>query len=393
MQLLFVHSHIFMKCNQNYYTTGQLPYELFETRYLNNFEQVTVCSRTTNVKNQGNLNQSNGKNVVIKSLPNVSIIKGRLKALKTTKEILKKEIKKVDVVVARMPSRHAYYAMKIAKEIKKPLVVEVVGDVFESFWNHGSVFGKILGPISAKKYKKEIKTSKYTIYVTKKHLQKEYPSARNAYTINASHVELEPSSKFILQRRQEREENRPTNKLKIGLIGSYSSKYKGIHSGVDLISYLNKLNIDAELHILGSGDNQWLLKRARKKNVINDIYFDGLLPIGDPVLEWLDMLDLYIQPSLTEGLPRALIEAMSRGLPAVGSNVGGIPELIEPKFLHKPNNSDDLINKVFSLIQDREEMMIQSEKNFIKAQDYSTKVLRKKRNNFWETVIEKELKS
>src|SRR5699024_11928278 len=105
-----------------------------------------------------NLIQSNKKNVIIKSLPNVSNKKGKLKIIKTTKEILKKEIKKVDVVIARKPSRHAYYAMKIAKEIKKPLVVEVVGDVFESLWNHGSVFGKILGPISAKKYKKEIKT-------------------------------------------------------------------------------------------------------------------------------------------------------------------------------------------------------------------------------------------
>src|SRR5699024_4206453 len=246
------------------------PYDLFKTRYLNNFEQVTVCSRTTNTKNPGGLNKSDGKNVVIKSLPNLSIIKGRLKALKTTKEILIKEIEKVDVVVARMPSTHAYYAMKIANKLKKPLVVEVVGDVFESLWNHGSMFGKILGPISAIKYKRIIKTSKYTIYVTEKQLQKRYPSARNAYIINASNVELEPSSKFILKRRQEREKNRPTNKLKIGLIGSYSSKYKGIHSGIDLIAHLNKLNIDAELHILGNGDDEWLLKRARKMDVIND---------------------------------------------------------------------------------------------------------------------------
>ena len=46
------------------------------------------------------------------------------------------------------------------------------------------------------------------------------------------------------------------------------------------------------------------------------------------MFEWLDDMDLYIQPSLQEGLPRAVVEAMSRGLPALGAHTGGIPELL-----------------------------------------------------------------
>lgn len=39
----------------------------------------------------------------------------------------------------------------------------------------------------------------------------------------------------------------------------------------------------------------------------------GVLPADQAVLDWLDEIDLYIQPSLTEGLPRAVIEAMDTG--------------------------------------------------------------------------------
>ena len=49
----------------------------------------------------------------------------------------------------------------------------------------------------------------------------------------------------------------------------------------------------------------------------------------DKVFEWLDTIDLYVQPSLTEGMPRAAIEAMSRGCPVVVSDVGGLKNLVD----------------------------------------------------------------
>lgn len=393
MRLVFVHSHRFIKAKESYYTTGQFPFELFETRYLNNFQNVIVCARVEKKSTRGNLDYSEGKNVEFKELPNLTVIKKRKSAFKKTEMILKEEIEKADIVVARMPSEHAQIAIKLAKKINKPLVVEVVGDIFESYWNHGSIYGKILAPLKAIQYKKSIKKSKYTIYVTKNQLQKKYPSAKNANTINASNVELEVASLSVLKNRIEREKVRSKSDIiKIGLIGSFSTKYKGIQNGIDLIASLQKENIYAELHILGNGDNKWLIKRAKKLGVLESIHFHGLLPTGTPVLEWLDKLDLYIQPSLTEGLPRALIEAMSRGLPAIGSNVGGIPELLEYNYLHKPNNSRDLFNKVLSIIKNKTEMINQSEKNFKKASEYSTEVLRKRREVFWADVIKKELK-
>lgn len=64
-----------------------------------------------------------------------------------------------------------------------------------------------------------------------------------------------------------------------------------------------------------------------ENGVADRVVFKGQMK-HQQVLEWIDSLDIYIQPSMQEGLPRALIEAMSRACPAIGSSTGGIPELL-----------------------------------------------------------------
>lgn len=75
---------------------------------------------------------------------------------------------------------------------------------------------------------------------------------------------------------------------------------------------------------------------AGRLGVADRVTFVGTVPAGAAVRAHLDAADLVVVPSRTEGLPRALIEAMARGLPAVGTTVGGIPELLADVDLVPP---------------------------------------------------------
>src|SRR5699024_9719142 len=102
----------------------------------------------------------------------------------------------------------------------------------------------------------------------------------------------------------------------------------------------------------------------------------------DEVFNWLETIDIYTQPSRQEGLPRALIEAMSRGLPAFGANTAGIPELIDRNFIFSNtlNNIKEicLVLRSFNI----EIMKDKSKKNFMKTRKYDKNTINQSRNTF-----------
>jgi len=392
MDLLFVHSHVFKYDKKhNFYSDGKLTYQMWELRYLKYFKKMIVAGRGQEIKYEI-LNLSSGPNVKHYVLPNLSKLKDRFQNKRKLKVELELLINNSDALVARMPSVHAYHAIKIARKLNKPYAVEVVGDVFASLWNHGSLFGKILAPISYIKYKRIIKQSPHLIYVTQNYLQEKYPYNSTANIINASNVDISPVPKEILAGKVNRIMNLNIKKeINIGLIGSYSSKYKGIDTAIKSIKILNDCGYNCNLVVLGDGNNKWLKDLSEKLNIESKIIFAGILPGGEKVFEWLDSMDLYIQPSLTEGLPRALIEAMSRGLPCVASSAGGNPELIDEKFIHKPRSEKELSENIKYLLANKELMINQAEKNYYQAKEYTAEVLNERRKGFWLKFIDKEI--
>jgi len=77
--------------------------------------------------------------------------------------------------------------------------------------------------------------------------------------------------------------------------------------------------------------------------------------VDDPMC-WLPGLDLFAMPSLWEGLPISLMEAMAAGLPSVGSRVTGVDELIDEStgVLVPPADPVALADAIIGLLQDRE---------------------------------------
>jgi len=99
-------------------------------------------------------------------------------------------------------------------------------------------------------------------------------------------------------------------------------KEKNLFSLVDAIKCFN-----AKLVLIGDGPLKEELKRKVKVEGIKNVTFVGIIP-NEELPKELNKSTLFIQPSLYEGNPKTLLEAMACGLPVIGTDVAGINEVV-----------------------------------------------------------------
>jgi glycosyltransferase involved in cell wall biosynthesis len=385
LRVAFAHDHVFyVDENLNFYSSGKLPYKAWE-RYLKVFDEVVVISRfkkIDNAVNISNLNLSSGENIKFRPVSNINSLKGMFNR-KKAREIITNTLQSCDALIARLPSEIGLLSINVAKELKLPYAIEMVADPFDALWYHEKFIGKLYAPIMSYRVKRTVKDCRFVLYVTREYLQMKYPT--NGYNVSCSNVEIDPSSTEVLDTRMRKIE-KGKSQIVIGLIGSLS-KHKGIDTAIKALRYIEKEPFDIKLRILGNGNLEKWKRLAKELGVERKVIFDGVLPSGEAVFKWLDQIDLYIQPSLTEGLPRALIEAMSRGCPAIGSTVAGIPELLEQDCLHAPKNYKELGKLILNALN-KDWMKQKAQRNFNFAKKYYKDVLEKKRTEFWKSFRE-----
>lgn len=331
---------------------------------------------------------SSTSTVDFKLLPNASNLQSLLLGDKVISDKCLKLVYDADAVIVRLPSRLGVIFAKEAIKQDKPLAIEVVGCPWDALWNYGSLKGKLFAPYATLELRKLVKKVGFVSFVTKEFLQSRYPTNQDAITTFCSNVEVPEVSSSILKNKQSLIQGLSARKKIIfGLIGNYSSKYKGIDVAIKALAGTKIKNW--EFQVLGNGDASIYQHLAKKLGVQDKVKFVGSLPSGQPVFDWLDSIDIYLHPSFQEGLPRALVEAMSRGLPAIASNIAGIPELLPDQWIVKAGDIKKLANKIEELSWDIDLQMKLSQQNFNKAKGYYKIVLDERRNKFWDCFKER----
>ena len=104
------------------------------------------------------------------------------------------------------------------------------------------------------------------------------------------------------------------------------SEEKGLHYLLEAFSGLIRSAISARLVLIGDGPQHKVLKqRIAELDLEQRISLTGFQKQISP---WLAIADCFVLPSLTEGTPMALLEAMAAGVPIVATGVGGVPDVI-----------------------------------------------------------------
>ena len=155
------------------------------------------------------------------------------------------------------------------------------------------------------------------------------------------------------------------------------NKNKNHEIVINAIAKLGYSNI--KYLIAGQGDlDRYLIELANHLGIGDKV---NILGFRKDIPELLNSSDLYILPSLREGLNVSLLEAMASGLPCIGSKIRGNVDL-KDVYLFKVNNEEDLVSKINSVYQGRKRISNNSE-----LEKFSDKTINNQLSRIYEKLV------
>lgn len=390
------------------WTITQFPYEFFKN-YLDVFDRVRVIGRVFPVSRvEARFKPVDGPGLEVYAMPPY---KGPFEFARHYVQVRQRAESAAlpgDAVILRVHSQIANSVEAWLTTRKQPFALEVVADPIDVLSPRANRHP--VAPLArlyfAKRLKSQCQRAIAVSYVTSEALQRRYPPDQKHYSTNYSSVSLRPDFFAELKVGQQfatsfSDVELPTESfnssgrvatpgrrlLRAIFVGTLESLYKGPDTLIDAVERCKKNGLELEVVIVGSGKYQRILQRkCERMGIQRQVRFTGALSAGDEVRKELDSADLFILPSRAEGLPRAMLEAMARGIPCVGSTVGGIPELLDREDMVPPNNSKALALKLMSIVSDRCRLPEMSARCLRVASTYSAAILSEKRREFYTSV-------
>jgi glycosyltransferase involved in cell wall biosynthesis len=379
--LVFAHDTRFVHAPDGlvYSDRGSFPWD----RYLAVAERLTVVSRARGLapgETTERMALVSRPEVSFVTLPNLSSPVGRLVRRRGARAALARVLGDADGLVARLPSEIGGVACRVADGLGLRWAAEVVTCPWDALWNYGTWQGRVFAPLAWREMRALLRRAPFSLYVTEEFLQRRYPPGGHA--VGCSDVDIGEPGPEVLERRLARIDSQ-ARPLVFGTIAALLP-FKGLDTAFAALARAAADLPPFEFRILGAGEREPIARQATAAGLSDRVHFDGTLPAGDAVLGWLDDIDVYLQPSRQEGLPRALLEAMSRGCPALGSTAGGIPELLASDCLHRPGDVEALA-RLLTRSVDPQWQATQAQANAATASRYAPAVLDDRRSRFWES--------
>lgn len=389
MTLVFVTEARFQKdLNGNIYSmTGGFSLNLW-SRYLDCFEKIVVVARVEKTDLGLPFQKiANSDKVTFIELPYYVGFSGYLSNYLKMIKVLKEVAIPGRSYICRVPGMIGSNMAAILKRKRIPYGAEIVGDPQDVYSSSGGIqhpLRWLFRNIGIKRLKNTVLCASATLYVTKHSLQDRYPSVEGVFTTNASNVVLPDN--LINNEAAKLPDSGET--IRLMDVGQLAHMYKGADLALEAMARLIGKGYNCELVWLGDGIYlEKMIELAKSLGIEKRVMFLGNVSPSSKVREWLSTANLFIHPSRAEGLPRAIIEAMSMGLPCISTRVGGIPELLGNEALIDVNDIDGLTARIESFILNVDLANSQAKRNLEESKNYSESLLQQKRRAFYEELI------
>lgn len=386
--LVTTHAQMFQTPDGKVWTNSVYGYDFFR-RYLDVFENVRLVTRMKKItyEDLGNRILVSGPRLEFFALPFYhgpwQFAKKYIKIQKS----LYKAIDSCDCAVLRIPDQLAFQIFKKVKRSSIPCAVEVVAHSWD-LYAPGTIktvlrpFLRVLWDINQKKLCKQ---ADGVSYVTKEYIQKRYPSgikeldSKRFETFYTS-ADLNP----VYFGGPRSKESFDKDILDFVHVSGINNNAKGHYELLNVMADNKKHGIKHRLTFIGGGTLLNKFKELSTELKLDDqVEFIGHLSNPSEIAEKLKASDLFILPTMTEGLPRVILEAMASGLPCIATDVGGIPELLSERALVNHKNISSLSNKIQYFANNPEVLGEESVRNYNKSLNYSSANISKKRREFY----------
>ena len=384
MKLLLVDNvHLYRDRQGRYYSPSIYSYAFLQ-RYLTVFEEVRFIGkvRPLNEADKTGYLLVSGAGVEIIELPWYQGMVQMLLKMPRLVPIYRKASKGCDCCIYRIAQVESFLAYLFRKR-RVPYAVEMVND--PDSWNSMSgLVRKVSGQMS----RRMIRHTAGASFVTEALLQQRYANGRKRkgyFTASYSSVELEESD---IAAEPIRWQNDQTLRI-VHVANAINSDIKGHKTLIDVAKHLLDAGCRFEVIFIGHGDMaEEYEKYAASLGLERSVSFIGMVSGKENLLGRLRGCHMMVFPTKSEGLPRTLIEAMAVGLPCLSTPVGGIPELIDSRYLFNPENSRGFADEIIRLMHFPQELAGMSSKNLDTAKRFSRTVLGKRRTDFYRMLRE-----
>ena len=366
----------------------------FWKRYLNVFDKVRIAARVRDVRKiEEKMLLASGENVEFFQLPQYRGAKEYAIRYMSIRKAVRGVANGCNCAIFRIPSPISDFVKNEVIKKRIPWAAEIVNDPWDNF--APGAFKSFFRPIYRRKFTHQVKSyalkANGVSYVTQFALQERYPSYVKLNGEDKKHFEAYYSSIMLTSDYFWNERKFDPNKEQFTIVhvnSCVTDFSKGHDVVIRAIKELHSKGLNVKAKFVGDGPKRGFFENmARRLGIESYIEFTGLLSSPREVRRVLIESDLLMFPTVGEGLPRTIIEAMAVGLPCLSTAVNGIPELLEKEYLIEQQDARSFADKSAEILMNADKYRRISERNIRKAYEYENSILTERRNEFYRKLL------
>ena len=235
---------------------------------------------------------------------------------------LRRVLRQADLVNIRMPSLCGLVGRALCAQMRIPYFVSIHGDAAEQFRIARARGGwRWILPYLAWVQELDmlaVARNSVVFATSEEILKRVQPIARSAHLTVSSLLD----ESDLAGQAKKLDRSRPLRLLYVGQV----AVHKGMDYAFEAMRILAERGLDYEFHVVGEGPMITTGRDfARRYGLAERFFFHGLVPHDSRLLEHYRRGDVFVFPSLSEGSPKVIVEAMAQAMPVVSTAVGAVP--------------------------------------------------------------------